>query len=63
MIPVGELAKSRCPNCGARGVKMLDPLVMDGHDCDKPYCGQCGKNWPDDVPREKLATLTPRDSR
>lgn len=62
MIPVGELTKSQCPHCGARGVKCVDPLVLDGHDCDRPYCGKCGKNWPVDAPtpREKVTTLTPR---
>lgn len=39
---------SRCPFCRARGVKQYEPLVIDGMPRDVPYCGVCGKNYPDD---------------
>lgn len=47
---------SKCPNCGARGVKIHQPLTKDGLDCDVAYCGICGKNHPPDpqTPREKV---------
>jgi hypothetical protein len=37
---------SRCPHCGARGVQCVEPLIKDGHNCDVPYCGKCGRNYP-----------------
>ena len=37
---------SRCPHCGAKGVKLVEPLMKDGYDTDRPYCGACGKNYP-----------------
>ena len=42
-----EIVLSRCPRCGARGVKQFEPLVIDGMPRDVPYCGVCGKNYPD----------------
>lgn len=42
---------SRCPFCGARGVKLYEPLRFDGHDVDVPYCGKCGKNYPSESRR------------
>jgi hypothetical protein len=38
---------SRCPHCGAVGVKIYDPITIDTQPVDAPYCGQCGKNWPE----------------
>jgi uncharacterized protein (DUF983 family) len=43
-------ALSRCPHCGARGVKLFEPLRHDGYDVDVPYCGHCGKNYPPERP-------------
>lgn len=48
---------SRCPFCGALGVKLFEPLTMDGHQADVPYCGKCGKNYPADHRRDR-----PRDN-
>lgn len=44
-----DVVLSRCPRCGARGVKLFDPLVVDGLPRDVPYCGQCGRNYPDET--------------
>lgn len=54
---------SRCPHCGARGVKLFEPLIMDGHQADEPYCGQCGKNYPPDPepPAPPRDNVTPID--
>lgn len=41
-----ERELSRCPRCGARGVKQFEPLIVDGYPRDVPYCGKCGKNYP-----------------
>lgn len=51
---------SRCPHCGARGVKLLEPLIKDGYNTDQPYCGACGKNWPmpPDEPNEPRDNVT-----
>lgn len=49
---------SRCPHCRARGVKLYEPLRHDGYDCDVPYCGQCGRNYPS----ETTAPTAPRDN-
>lgn len=51
-----EPPASRCPRCGAQGVKQFEPLMLDGHNCDVPYCGKCGRNWPPEpqTPREKV---------
>lgn len=46
----GEIVLSRCPRCGARGVKQYEPLVVDGYPRDVPYCGKCGKNYPTEPP-------------
>lgn len=37
---------SRCPHCGARGVKLTDVVVTDGYTIVTDYCGKCGKNHP-----------------
>lgn len=37
---------SRCPFCGARGVKLADELTLNGVAFRFDYCGRCGKNWP-----------------
>jgi len=37
---------SRCPFCGARGVRMADRRIVDGVPLQFDYCGKCGKNWP-----------------
>lgn len=52
---------SRCPRCGARGVKCFEPLTRDGYQVDVPYCGKCGKNWPPDpqTAREKVTPIRP----
>lgn len=54
---------SRCPHCGARGVRIADSHISDGCTLVFDYCGQCGKNWPLDhqgTPREKVGqTSTP----
>lgn len=47
-----EPVPSRCPYCGARGVKQYEPLVVDGLPRDVPYCGKCGRNYPDAAQRE-----------
>lgn len=49
---------SRCPFCRARGVKNFDPLVVDGLPRDVPYCGVCGKNYPDDKPAPPRDNVT-----
>lgn len=58
---------SRCPRCGARGVKQYQPIVLDGVPTDRPYCGVCGKNYPEDPPAHDLAawdvTTAPRPER
>lgn len=41
-----EREPSRCPFCGARGVKCFAPLTVDTVQVDVPYCGHCGKNYP-----------------
>lgn len=47
---------SRCPHCGAVGVKQWEPFVKDGYATDVPYCGRCGKNYPpEQKPREQQA--------
>jgi uncharacterized protein (DUF983 family) len=48
---------SRCPRCGARGVKLFASLFSDGLECDVPYCGNCGKNYPSERPPDP-----PRDN-
>lgn len=48
---------SRCPWCGARGVKQFDPIVLDGVPTDRPYCGKCGRNYPSDPPPERFTVL------
>jgi len=42
-----EMELSKCPRCGARGVKQFEPLVVDGYPRDVPYCGKCGRNYPE----------------
>lgn len=37
---------SRCPHCGARGVRCEDRRWMDGLEFSWPYCGKCGRNYP-----------------
>lgn len=37
---------SRCPKCGARGVRIADRRILDGVPLVFDYCGRCGKNWP-----------------
>lgn len=41
------LELSKCPRCGARGVKIADRWEKDGVTFEWPYCGVCGKNWPE----------------
>lgn len=51
---------SKCPHCGAKGVKQFSPLIKDGFMTDHPYCGVCGKNWPpepSDTPPSPVAKL------
>ena len=40
---------SRCPHCGARGVKLRDDLELGSTVVGRDYCGRCGKNWPKDL--------------
>lgn len=40
------MPKSRCPFCGARGVKIADRPVIDGVTFRFDYCGHCGRNSP-----------------
>jgi uncharacterized protein with PIN domain len=51
---------SRCPFCGARGVKQYEPLVVDGLPRDVPYCGKCGRNYP--VEKEDAEQLGRQES-
>ena len=50
---------SRCPHCGARGVKVADDRKFDGVKVGVDYCGQCGRNWPPEAPtpRQKVVTF------
>ena len=43
---------SRCPFCGARGVKLRDELTLNGMPFRFDYCGRCGKNWPEALSAE-----------
>lgn len=52
---------STCPHCGARGVKEFQPLTKDGYQCDVPYCGICGKNWPDNPEPIRIVRPTERE--
>lgn len=47
---------SKCPHCGAKGVKQFQPLTKDGYQCDVPYCGICGKNYPAEKPPSEPVT-------
>lgn len=55
MAPQIEL--SRCPYCGARGVKQYAPIILDGVPVDRPYCGRCGRNYPPSL-QESATTET-----
>ena len=40
---------SRCPFCGARGVKLEDHVTLNELTWRADYCGRCGKTWPADA--------------
>ena len=42
MVP----AELRCPRC-KRGVKVESSYELQGMRIDDPYCGWCGRNWPE----------------
>jgi hypothetical protein len=50
---------SRCPFCGARGVKLRDELTLNGVGFRFDYCGRCGKNWPEALSAEVEADANP----
>lgn len=58
---------SKCPHCGARGVKIADEISRDGVSFRFDYCGVCGKNYPRneaDAPRRSGNVLQmPETSR
>ncbi len=37
---------SRCPHCGARGVKLEDYVHLQELTIRTDYCGRCGRSWP-----------------
>lgn len=43
---MNEPELTKCPHCGARGVKIADRRIRDGFAIVADYCGKCGKNWP-----------------
>lgn len=61
MARVPEL--SRCPFCKAKGVKQFEPLVVDGIPRDVPYCGVCGRNYPEEQqpPRNNVTAFERSD--
>lgn len=40
---------TRCPFCGALGVKLADEVHLQELTWRLDYCGRCGKNWPKDL--------------
>ena len=50
---------SRCPFCGARGVKLADELSVNGVAFRFDYCGRCGKNWPPALSEQVEADAMP----
>ena len=50
---------SRCPFCGARGVKIADELSLNGVAFRFDYCGRCGKNWPPALSEQVEADALP----
>lgn len=58
-----EIVLSRCPRCGARGVKLFEPLIVDGFPRDVPYCGICGRNYPEPPVRPDHVTSFERGER
>lgn len=50
---------SRCPFCGARGVKIADELSLNGVVFRFDYCGRCGKNWPPALSEQVEADAMP----